>query len=91
MGHAVEDSITADNTGFNDPATKEYKYGSDAMGANEYTFLRGTHSLFKADLAAGLIPSPDSVIPGWNEKDILTYTQGDAHIQNVGTFNDSTN
>ncbi|MCZ1269438.1 DUF2252 domain-containing protein, partial [Paenibacillus tundrae] len=89
--HVVENSIIADNTGFNDPATKEYKYGSDAMGANEYTFLRGTHSLFKADLAAGLIPSPNSVIPGWNEKDILTYTQGDAHIQNVGTFNDSTN
>ncbi|KOY14868.1 S-layer homology domain-containing protein [Paenibacillus xylanivorans] len=89
--HVVEDSIIADNIGFNDPATKEYKYGSDAMGANEYTFLRGTHSLFKADLAAGLIPSPNSVIPGWNEKDILTYTQGDAHIQNVGTFNDSTN
>jgi len=87
----VEDSIIADNTGFNDPATKEYKYGSDAMGANEYTFLRGTHSLFKADLAAGIIPSPSLVIPGWNEKDVLTYTQGDAHIQNVGTFNDSTN
>ncbi|WP_175480767.1 DUF2252 family protein [Paenibacillus sp. OK003] len=89
--HVVENSIIADNTGFNDPATKEYKYGSDAMGANEYTFLRGTHSLFKADLAAGFIPSPSLVIPGWNEKDILTYTQGDAHIQNVGTFNDSTN
>lgn len=87
----VEESIIADNTGFNDPATKEYKYGSDAMGANEYTFLRGTHSLFKDDLAAGLIPSPDSVISDWNQKDILTYTQGDAHIQNVGTFNDSTN
>ncbi|UPK46802.1 S-layer homology domain-containing protein [Paenibacillus pabuli] len=89
--HVVEDSIIADNTGFNDSATKEYKYGSDAMGANEYTFLRGTNSLFRADRAAGLIPSPNAVIPGWNEKDILTYTQGDAHIQNVGTFNDSTN
>ncbi|MFC3747684.1 cadherin-like beta sandwich domain-containing protein [Paenibacillus sp. GCM10012306] len=86
----VEQSIVEDNTSFNDAVTKEYKYSSNAMGANEYTFLRGTHSLFKADLASGLIPSPASIIAGWKDKDILTYTQGDAHIQNVGTFNDST-
>ncbi|NUU60656.1 cadherin-like beta sandwich domain-containing protein [Paenibacillus agri] len=85
----VEHSIVDDNTSFNDAITKEYKYGSSAMGANEYTFLRGTHSLFKSDLASGLIPSPASIIAGWKDKDILTYTQGDAHIQNVGTFNDS--
>ncbi|MFF2910280.1 cadherin-like beta sandwich domain-containing protein [Paenibacillus sp. NPDC057934] len=85
----VEQSIVEDNTSFNDAVTKEYKYGSSAMGANEYTFLRGTHSLFKSDLASGLIPSPASIIAGWKDKDILTYTQGDAHIQNVGTFNDS--
>ncbi|AIQ36264.1 hypothetical protein R50345_17490 [Paenibacillus sp. FSL R5-0345] len=86
----VEQRIIADNTGFNDPVTKEYKYGSNAMGANAYTFLRGTNSLFKSDQANHLIPSPDSIIAGWKDKDILTYTQGDAHIQNVGTFNDST-
>ncbi|WHY17193.1 cadherin-like beta sandwich domain-containing protein [Paenibacillus sp. G2S3] len=86
----VEQRIIADNTGFNDPVTKEYKYGSNAMGANAYTFLRGTNSLFKSDQAKHLIPSPDSIIAGWKDKDILTYTQGDAHIQNVGTFNDST-
>lgn len=86
----VEQRIIADNTGFNDPVTKAYKYGSDAMGANAYTFLRGTNSLFKSDQANHLIPSPDSVIAGWKDKDIQTYTQGDAHIQNVGTFNDST-
>ncbi|OBZ15001.1 hypothetical protein A8L34_14065 [Bacillus sp. FJAT-27264] len=85
----VENSIVADNTGFNDPVTKEYKYGSSAMGANAYTFLRGTNSLFQSDLASKLIPSPDSIISGWKEKDVLTYTQGDAHIQNVGSFNDS--
>lgn len=84
----VERSIVADNIGFNNPALKEYKYGSSAMGANEYTFLRGTDALFKSDHAAGMIPSPASIISGWKDKDILTYTQGDAHIQNVGTFND---
>ncbi|MNP77564.1 hypothetical protein D3C76_1750200 [compost metagenome] len=60
----VEQRIIADNTGFNDPVTKEYKYGSNAMGANAYTFLRGTNSLFKSDQAKHLIPSPDSIIAG---------------------------
>ncbi|TDF95416.1 DUF2252 family protein [Paenibacillus piri] len=83
----VKQRIVADNTFFNDPAVKAYKYGSDAMGANAFTFFRGTNALFRSDYASGLIPSPGSAIPGW--KEILTYTQGDAHIQNVGTFNDS--
>ncbi|GAS81819.1 DUF2252 family protein [Paenibacillus amylolyticus] len=86
----VEKSIIADNTFFNDPVTKEYKYGTEGLAANEYTFLRGTNALFKADLASGLITSPAEVIKDWANKDILTYTEGDAHIQNVGTFNDST-
>ncbi|MCG7381921.1 DUF2252 family protein [Paenibacillus sp. ACRRY] len=88
--NTVVQSIIADNTFFNDPLIKEYKYGTEGLAANEYTFLRGTNSLFQADLASGLIASPAEWIEGWNNKDILTYTEGDAHIQNVGTFNDST-
>ncbi|MCS7460044.1 DUF2252 family protein [Paenibacillus doosanensis] len=85
--NAVKQNIIADNTFFNDPAIKAYKYGSDVMGANAFTFFRGTNALFRSDLNSGVIPSPGTVIPGW--KEILTYTQGDAHIQNVGTFNDN--
>ncbi|MBM7568599.1 DUF2252 family protein [Paenibacillus sacheonensis] len=83
----VETTLKQDNTFFNDPITKAYKYSVQALAHDPFTFLRGTLAVYQADLASHVLPLPEALT---KFADVKTYTQGDAHIQNVGSFNDST-
>ncbi|MBB6671941.1 DUF2252 family protein [Cohnella nanjingensis] len=82
----VEQQIVQDNRFFNDPVTKAYKYGADGLAGNVFTFFRGTNALYEADLQTGVLPLPQALRA---YDGIQSYVQGDAHIQNVGFFNDS--
>jgi len=83
----VEQVLKNDNTFFNDPATKAYKYSVEALAHDAFTFFRGTNAVYQADMGKAIFPLPQAL------KDlsgVKTYTEGDAHFQNVGFFNDST-
>ncbi|MDI4644177.1 choice-of-anchor I family protein [Cohnella hashimotonis] len=75
----LKQSIQANNTNFNDPVMKAGKYVLQA--ASGFNFYRGNPNLFFNDLDA-LIAVPDA----WKQWDLNTWIQGDAHLQNVGTF-----
>lgn len=82
----VEQQLVADNTFFMDPATKAYKYSGEALGHDPFTFFRGTNAVYLNDLGKSPLPLAPELTRFAGMK---TFIQGDAHIQNVGIFNDS--
>ncbi|MBY9081184.1 DUF2252 family protein [Paenibacillus sp. HN-1] len=82
----VEQTIKESNSFFADPLTKAYKYSTDAVAHDAFTFLRGSADVFYRDLGTSVLPLPASLAPF---SGVLTYSEGDAHFQNVGFYNDS--
>lgn len=78
--------LAADNAFFDDPAIKAYKYSTQALAHDAYTFFRGTGGQYWSDLGTSKLPVPSELSAYSN---LFTYIQGDAHIQNVGIYNDS--
>lgn len=78
--------LVADNAFFDDPAIKAYKYSTQALAHDAYTFFRGTGGQYWSDLGTSKLPVPSELSAYSN---LITYIQGDAHIQNVGIYNDS--
>ncbi|TBL76054.1 DUF2252 family protein [Paenibacillus thalictri] len=76
----LANSIKASNAFFSDPAMKADKYVTQAAGS--FDFFRGTPDVFFKDLNTSVFPVPDA----WKQMDLKTTVQGDAHLQNVGTF-----
>ncbi|GGH34240.1 DUF2252 family protein [Paenibacillus segetis] len=72
------------NSYYNDPVTKNYKYGTDGMAATGAAFYRGAPYLLYQDLGE-VIPLPDN----WkNLTNVKTWIEGDAHVANVGFYDD---
>ncbi|MEC0368957.1 DUF2252 family protein [Paenibacillus chibensis] len=72
------------NAYYHDPETKSYKYGASGMAASSAAFYRGAPYLMYQDLG-GVIPVPDS----WKKlSGVKTWISGDAHLANVGFFDD---
>ncbi|MWV43923.1 DUF2252 domain-containing protein [Paenibacillus sp. HJL G12] len=76
--------IREGNAYYNDPDAKSYKYGTSGMAATAAAFYRGAPYLMYQDLGAA-IPIPDS----WKKLvNVKTWIEGDAHIANVGFYDD---
>ncbi|OZB96639.1 DUF2252 family protein [Paenibacillus sp. XY044] len=76
--------IKESNAYYNDPETKAYKYGTDGMAASDAAFYRGAPYLMYEDLGK-VIQIPE----GWKKlQNVKTWIGGDAHIANVGFYDD---
>ncbi|WP_136604258.1 DUF2252 family protein [Paenibacillus dokdonensis] len=72
------------NSYYNDPDAKSYKYGTTGMAATSAAFYRGAPYLMYQDLGT-VIPLPGS----WKKfTNVNTWIEGDAHIANVGFYDD---
>lgn len=72
------------NSYYNDPDAKSYKYGTTGMAATPAAFYRGAPYLMYQDLGT-VIPIPES----WKKfTHVKTWIEGDAHIANVGFYDD---
>jgi uncharacterized protein (DUF2252 family) len=72
------------NSSISDPAVRQEKYNK--MMGSAFKFYRGTNPLFHTDLGTGVIPIPEL----WRTTpEIRTWLEGDAHVQNVGIFDNS--
>ncbi|BBH23744.1 hypothetical protein Back11_50890 [Paenibacillus baekrokdamisoli] len=74
--------IKESNAFFSDASIKASKYTK--QGANLFDFYRGTPNMFFSDLGT-VIPVPAS----WKAWPLKTWIQGDAHLQNIGTYNNA--
>lgn len=80
----VTQRIKEANDYFNDPVNKSYKYGADGMANSVAAFYRGSAYMFYQDLGS-VIPLPDS----WKKlNNVKTWIEGDAHLANVGYYDD---
>ncbi|WP_171683461.1 DUF2252 family protein [Paenibacillus planticolens] len=73
-------AIKASNAFFSDPVMKAAKYATQAN--TSFDFFRGNPAVFFGDLNTSLLPVPDA----WKQMDLKTIVQGDAYLQNIGTF-----
>jgi uncharacterized protein (DUF2252 family) len=80
----IQHQLEKANSSISDPAVRQEKY-SKMMGS-AFKFYRGTNPLFHTDLGTSVIPIPEL----WRTtSDIRTWLEGDAHVQNVGIFDNS--
>ncbi|PQP91204.1 DUF2252 family protein [Paenibacillus sp. AR247] len=76
--------IKESNAYYDDPETKAYKYGTDGMAASDAAFYRGAPYLMYEDLGTAI-----KIPEGWKKlQNVKTWIGGDAHIANVGFYDD---
>jgi uncharacterized protein (DUF2252 family) len=80
----LQQEIHQANASIANPAVRQEKY-SKMMGS-PFKFYRGTNPLFHTDLGTGVIAVPEL----WRTTpNVRTWLEGDAHVQNVGIFDNS--
>ncbi|OAB47988.1 DUF2252 family protein [Paenibacillus antarcticus] len=72
------------NAYYNNPDNKSYKYSLDGMAGSSAAFYRGSPYMYYQDLGS-IISLPKS----WKElTHVKTWIEGDAHVANVGYYDD---
>ncbi|OAB39732.1 DUF2252 family protein [Paenibacillus macquariensis] len=72
------------NAYYNNPDNKSYKYSVDGMAGSSAAFYRGSPYMYYQDLGS-VISLPKS----WKElTNVKTWIEGDAHVANVGYYDD---